>query len=281
MLWARALVTEAQGQEDAALRMLTKAWEQCSGAGVVAEYPVISPDLVRMAIAGRERLLAEQVTVAVETLAATAEVASVKGAALRCRGLLDSDPAALLEAVAAYRLSPRKRELALACEDAAVALIAAGRGTDARPLAEEALRAYHSFDACRDVQRALRRLRGIGQGEVAGEEIIRQRTDRSKASSGSGGWESLTRAEVKMADLVAKGLSNPEIARRLFISRRTVQSHVSHALEKLGLSSRVELAVARSSWNARGGGSLPPEKLPPERPSGEKPPPARRPVSDV
>ena len=79
-----------------------------------------------------------------------------------------------------------------------------------------------------------------------------------------------------MADLVAKGLSNPEIARRLFISRRTVQSHVSHALEKLGLSSRVELAVARSSWNARGGGSLPAERPPPEKPRPEK-----RPVSDA
>ncbi|MCW3034689.1 MAG: putative LuxR family transcriptional regulator [Actinobacteria bacterium] len=263
MLWARALVTEAQGQEDAALRMLIKAWEQCSGAGVVAEYPVLGPDLVRMAIAGGERLLAEQVTGAVETLAATAEVASVKGAALRCRGLLDSDPAALLEAVAAYRLSPRRRELALACEDAAVALIAAGRCTDARPLAEEALGAYRSLDARRDEHRALRRLRGPGQTGAVKVEIVEYRTDRSKPGSGSAGWESLTKAEVKMADMVAKGLSNPEIARRLFISRRTVQTHVSHALEKLGLSSRVELAVARSSWNALGSGSIPPPEKPP------------------
>ncbi|MEA2566388.1 MAG: hypothetical protein QOD49_1565, partial [Actinomycetota bacterium] len=263
MLWARALVTEAQGQEDAALRMLIKAWEQCSGAGVVAEYPVLGPDLVRMAIAGGERLLAEQVTGAVESLAATAEVASVKGAALRCRGLLDSDPAALLEAVAAYRLSPRRRELALACEDAAVALIAAGRCTDARPLAEEALGAYRSLDARRDEHRALRRLRGPGQTGAVKVEIVEYRTDRSKPGSGSGGWESLTKAEVKMADMVAKGLSNPEIARRLFISRRTVQTHVSHALEKLGLSSRVELAVARSSWNALGSGSIPPPEKPP------------------
>jgi DNA-binding CsgD family transcriptional regulator len=67
-----------------------------------------------------------------------------------------------------------------------------------------------------------------------------------------GGWENLTKAEAKVAELVAEGLSNPDIARRLFISRRTVQSHVSHALEKLGLSSRVELAVKRARWNSPG-----------------------------
>jgi DNA-binding NarL/FixJ family response regulator len=73
-----------------------------------------------------------------------------------------------------------------------------------------------------------------------------------------GGWENLTKAEAKVAELVAEGLSNPDIARRLFISRRTVQSHVSHALEKLGLSSRVELAVKRARWRSPGGPNLPP-----------------------
>jgi len=72
-----------------------------------------------------------------------------------------------------------------------------------------------------------------------------------------GGWENLTKAEAKVAELVAEGLSNPDIARRLFISRRTVQSHVSHALEKLGLSSRVELAVKRARWQSPGGADRP------------------------
>jgi len=56
------------------------------------------------------------------------------------------------------------------------------------------------------------------------------------------GWEALTPAEVKIALLVAEGSSNPEIADLLFLSPRTVQTHVSHILAKLGLRSRSEIA---------------------------------------
>jgi DNA-binding NarL/FixJ family response regulator len=52
----------------------------------------------------------------------------------------------------------------------------------------------------------------------------------------------LSRAEFAVAELVADGLTNREIADRLFVSHRTVESHVSHALTKLGFSSRVQLA---------------------------------------
>jgi DNA-binding CsgD family transcriptional regulator len=63
------------------------------------------------------------------------------------------------------------------------------------------------------------------------------------AKTRTGRWDSLTPAERRVAWLVAEGISNPEIARRLGISARTVQTHVSHALEKLGVTSRVELAL--------------------------------------
>jgi len=56
------------------------------------------------------------------------------------------------------------------------------------------------------------------------------------------GWPSLTPAEVTIAALVAEGRTNADIAVHLFVSRRTVESHVSHVLAKLGLRSRVELA---------------------------------------
>ena len=52
------------------------------------------------------------------------------------------------------------------------------------------------------------------------------------------GWDALTRTERAIAELVGDGCNGPEIAERLHISTRTVQTHVSHALTKLGLRAR-------------------------------------------
>ncbi|GAC1369039.1 MAG: LuxR family transcriptional regulator [Actinomycetota bacterium] len=237
-MWARALLLEAGGRGAEALRVLTKAWGLCADAGVLAEFPVIGPDLVRLALAAGEPLKAEEVTAAVEALAATAGIASITGAALRCRAAVSGDTATALAAVAAYRTSPRRRELAQACEDAAAALTAAGRTGEAQPLAAEALTLYRGLAAHQDVARAQTRLRLALQRAPA----PRERTLRGAS------WDSLTPAELAVATLVAAGLNNPQIAERLGVSPRTVQSHVSKILTKLGLTSRVEIAVqARGS----------------------------------
>jgi DNA-binding CsgD family transcriptional regulator len=55
------------------------------------------------------------------------------------------------------------------------------------------------------------------------------------------GWEALTTTEVKVAVLVARGDSTPDIARGMFLSRRTVQTHISRILAKLGAKGRVEI----------------------------------------
>ncbi len=70
----------------------------------------------------------------------------------------------------------------------------------------------------------------------------------------------MTETELKVVRLVAERLSNPEIAERLFISRRTVQTHVSHALAKLEVSTRRELAAAavrHAGWRVRVEGDEP------------------------
>ncbi|WP_145804721.1 helix-turn-helix transcriptional regulator [Kribbella amoyensis] len=63
------------------------------------------------------------------------------------------------------------------------------------------------------------------------------------------GWESLTPTENSVVELAAEGLSNPQIADRLFISRGTVKTHLAHAYQKLGIANRTELAAAFHARN--------------------------------
>ena len=58
----------------------------------------------------------------------------------------------------------------------------------------------------------------------------------------SSGWESLTPTELDVVRLVSEGLGNKDIAARLFISHRTVQTHLTHVYSKLSVTSRVQLA---------------------------------------
>jgi DNA-binding CsgD family transcriptional regulator len=60
------------------------------------------------------------------------------------------------------------------------------------------------------------------------------------------GWNSLTPTELQVVELVAQGLTIPEIGQRLFIGRGTVKTHLSHVFAKLNISSRAELAAAAS-----------------------------------
>jgi DNA-binding CsgD family transcriptional regulator len=55
------------------------------------------------------------------------------------------------------------------------------------------------------------------------------------------GWASLTPTERDVVHLVSEGLTNNDIATRLFVSPRTVQTHLTHVYSKLGLTSRVQL----------------------------------------
>ena len=81
-----------------------------------------------------------------------------------------------------------------------------------------------------------------GAGLSIDEVIAYVRRGRGERKRPTSGWASLTPAERDVVRLVADGLSNNEIAARLFVSRRTVQTHLTHVYAKLDINSRVQLA---------------------------------------
>jgi predicted ATPase/DNA-binding CsgD family transcriptional regulator len=70
--------------------------------------------------------------------------------------------------------------------------------------------------------------------------VSRSRGSRGRPRSG---WASLTPTELKVVGLAVEGLTNPEIANRLFMGRETVKTHLSHVYAKLDVTNRVELAA--------------------------------------
>ena len=123
-------------------------------------------------------------------------------------------------------------ELPAAVEDLAAVLAERGRRDEARAALNEAVTLYESFNARWDIRRADSRLRPYG---------IRRGVRGPRGPRAASGWAALTPTEVKIAALVARGDSTPEIARGMFLSRRTVQTYISHILAKLGAKSRVEI----------------------------------------
>jgi DNA-binding CsgD family transcriptional regulator len=231
--WARALILEADGQAGQAYAVLAGCWDWCARQGLALEYRALGPDLIRLALAGGDRERARAAVAAVAGLAGRNQVPSLAAAALRCRGLADDDAEMLAAAVQAYQPGIRPLELAGACEDAGAAYARQGDPDRARPLLEQALAIYEQLDAGRDLARAEAALRQAG--------IRRGR--RGPRGRPQFGWASLTPAEQAVADLVADGLTNPQIGARLYISRRTVQTHLVHVFAKLDIASRAQLAA--------------------------------------
>jgi predicted ATPase/class 3 adenylate cyclase/DNA-binding CsgD family transcriptional regulator len=81
-----------------------------------------------------------------------------------------------------------------------------------------------------------------GAALSADEAIAYAQRGRGERKRPTSGWASLTPAELDVVRLVSEGLANNDIATRLFVSPRTVQSHLTHVYTKLGLTSRVQLA---------------------------------------
>ena len=197
---------------------------------------------MRLAVAVGDRAVAARLTRQAGKLAEGSQIPYRQANVLYCRGMIDRDAATLLEAAQRYADASRPLPRAKALEAAAGFLIEVEDRTGARLAFEQAVEVYESVGAEADLNRVQAEFRGYG---------IR-RGPHSKHRRAQSGWESLTAAELKVAAFVEEGLSNPEIAARLMLSRRTVATHVSHILKKLSVATRTDIAqesalrVARS-----------------------------------
>ncbi len=232
LLAAQALEAERGGAPDRALAVLTRLLEIRPGQ-LLLPHPWL-PTVIRLALDLGDTATAREAS-EVSTSEALREKtpAGATAAAAHCRGLLEADPALVLEAADHYQAVGRPFEQAQALEDAAVLTARQRRETESRKALMKAADLYDGLGAGWDLRRADTRLRpySIRRGV---------RGPRPRASFG---WQALTPTELKVAALVAEGKSNPQVADDLFLSRRTVQTHVSHILAKLGVRSRVGIAT--------------------------------------
>jgi DNA-binding CsgD family transcriptional regulator len=154
------------------------------------------------------------------------------GIALQAAGVVESGKRGLellREAVTVLEASESSAECSRAVVEMGAALRRGGDRAKARELLGRGLDLAHRCGA-----RAIER-RAREELQVAGARPRRERI---------AGPESLTASERRIAEMAASGLRNREIAQQLFVSLRTVETHLTHAYQKLDISSRKELAAA-------------------------------------
>lgn len=235
MILAPAAALLAGGDVEGAWAGLAAGWRQCLDDEMLMDAVVIAPDLVSLAIQQDQQDFAASVAAEVAKVASTnPKVSSLAAAAAFCRAMAVGDPEMLVTAARVHRRSPQRIPAARAQEMAARGLLPGGRRREAEELATHAIGLYQDAGAGHEARRALEEL------SEAGLRLARTPQLRRPAA----GPGSLTPTEAVVARHMASGMTNPEIAGRLVISRRTVETHVSHILAKLGVRSRTDVALA-------------------------------------
>ncbi|GAA3398062.1 LuxR family transcriptional regulator [Streptomyces roseoviridis] len=230
--WMLALMADHEGRPDRAMAeldavMTSPAADRPAYAGLID--PADAPVLVRMALrAGRHERAVQTVAMAEKRAVLNPGLPFLAATAAHARGLLDNDLAPLVRAVRLYEDCPRVLARASALEDAG-RKSAATRKPEAVPYFEKALALYARAGAERDAARVRRRLRAGGFRK------------RPSPAGRDGEWAELTAAETRVVRLVARGLTNRQVAEQLSLSPHTVGSHLRRAFTKLDVTSRAEL----------------------------------------
>lgn len=196
------------------------------------EMEDLLPEAARLAAHVGTTGTAADIAAQATLIARQSEVPHRLAAAAYCRGLLDRDPKLLQHAAERYDQASRPLLKAKALEAAAITHVGRGDRESARTAFTAADDLYGELGANWDLTHLRARLRRYG---------IR-RGPRAKHRQAKVGWNSLTPTERKIAGLVASGLPNRQIAEQLVLSPRTVGTHVSHILAKLGVRSRIDIA---------------------------------------
>ena len=235
---ARGLLADVSGDARGAVELLASASRSLHELDYRLFAPLVPVDAARVARIHDAEDLAREAATHAAVLAERCPFAHARAAALQCQGLAANDADVLDDAVAAWRETSWVPATAAACVDAARALADVGRSSEAVARAEEALTLWERVGATREVARTIGTLRDLGV----------RRGRRGARRRPATGWDSLTDTERRVVALVADGLTYREVADRLFVSRRTVETHVAHAFGKVGVSSRRDLERA---WLAR------------------------------
>jgi DNA-binding CsgD family transcriptional regulator len=226
---AAQVADASQGPRDALVLLRGVLDELAEHRWVLVADPASAPWLVRAALAAGDRRLAERVVSVIrEVSQGNPSFGVVRASAEHAEALLESDIPRLQNAVAQHADAWAR---SCAAEDLGVLLTTVGSRQEAVRSLEEALQGYLSSGAARDAARIRHRLRRLG---------IRRRhwaTERRPAT----GWDSLTDTERAIAELVASGLTNQQVASQLFVSAHTVAFHLRQVFRKLGIRSRVKL----------------------------------------
>ncbi len=233
----RVALLEAERKYAEAAGLAAAAWTTADQRHLYGWLAVAAPDFARVALrANDSRLLA---TIA-DTLARMPAPAGRPGKGAVHLASLIAGPEYETVATVGPRLADEAIEIGdrlfamLALEEGAVAAAVGNDKDEARTLGRRAIELAEDAGARTIAARIAGRLRAAGTRLGAA-------TTRSRPEFG---WESLTPTEQRIVDSVAAGTAGPDIARQMHLSTRTVQTHVSHALAKLGLANRVELAAA-------------------------------------
>jgi DNA-binding CsgD family transcriptional regulator len=186
----------------------------------------------RAALALGEPDTAQQLSVEEVELARAFGAPRTLGVALRAAGLVaggQPGETLLREAIEVLAGPDTRLELARAQADLGALLRRNNHRVAARQLLRQAVVSTHHLGAEALARRAETELRATGA-----------RPRRVLLS----GLESLTASELRIAELAADGLTNPEIAQTLFVTARTVEGHLTHVFNKLGVKDRTGLPAA-------------------------------------